>query len=94
MKDLMKEAGLPEPLFSTEGMFTVTLKRPLKTVEETVEELIKSLIKANPKIIAREIMKATGLSRRGVEYRLNKMKASGKIARIGSTKGGYWELKK
>lgn len=39
MKDLMQEAGLPEPAYSIEGMFTVSLQRPVKTSEKTVEEI-------------------------------------------------------
>ena len=76
-------------------MFTVTFKRPLKTsektveetVKETVEEIIMALMMANPKVTAKDMMKATGLFRRRVEYQLNKLKDSGKIERIGSTKG-------
>jgi ATP-dependent DNA helicase RecG len=40
------------------------------------------------------MIKATGLSRRGVEYQLGKLKDSGKLTRIGSTKAGYWKLQK
>jgi len=96
MNDLMKEAGLPLPEFSTEGMFTIKLQRGHetveKTVEETVEETIITLIKANPKVTAKEMIKATGLSRRGVEYQLTKLKESGKIIRTGSTKAGEWKV--
>ena len=36
MNDLMKEAGLPLPEFTTEGMFTIKHQRGPETVEETV----------------------------------------------------------
>lgn len=65
-----------------------------KTVEKTVEELIINLIIDNPKVTANEMIKATGLSRRGVEYKLEKLKDTGKIKRIGSTKAGYWKVSK
>ena len=34
MNDLMKEAGLPLPVFTTEGMFTIKLQRGPETVEK------------------------------------------------------------
>jgi ATP-dependent DNA helicase RecG len=34
----------------------------------------------------------TGLSIRGVEYNLNKLKEEGLIKRIGPAKGGHWEV--
>ena len=43
MNDLMKEAGLPLPEFTTEGMFTIKLQRRPETVEKTVEKLLLSL---------------------------------------------------
>jgi ATP-dependent DNA helicase RecG len=94
----MQEAGLPEPENSIKGMFTVSLKCPLKpsekTVEEAVEEIILNLILENPKVTAIEMAKVTGLSRRGVEYHLGKLKQKGKISRIGSTKAGNWIIQK
>jgi predicted HTH transcriptional regulator len=63
-----------------------------KTVEKTVENIIKNLILENPKITTKNMIKATGLTRRGVEYHLNKLKDSGKIERVGSDRGGYWKV--
>ena len=64
-----------------------------KTVEKagevTVEEIL-SQINVNPNITAKELQNITGLSRRGVEWKLAKLKQEGKIERIGSRKGGYW----
>lgn len=40
MKDLMQEAGLPEPEFRTKGMFTICLKRPTKASEKTTEKIV------------------------------------------------------
>jgi len=62
-----------------------------ETVEETVEEII-TLIKVNPKITAKELQIKTGLSRRGIEWKIRKTKTGGKIERIGPTKGGYWKV--
>ena len=92
----MKEAKLPAPDFKTDGMFTVILHRTVEeTVDETVEETVENILKAmkeNPKVTAKELRKKTGLSRRGVEYQIDKLKKEDVIERIGPTKGGYWKL--
>ena len=92
MRDLMKKAKLPDPVFKTEGMFSVVLRR---TVEETVEEtvdLILNAMKINPKITSRELQDRTGLTRRGVEYQISNLKREQKIIRVGSTKAGEWKV--
>ncbi|MBF0216018.1 MAG: putative DNA binding domain-containing protein [Candidatus Omnitrophica bacterium] len=61
-----------------------------KTVEKTVE-IIFDLIKDDPRITQKRIMDKTGLTRRGVEWNLRKLKYSGRIKRVGPDKGGYWE---
>ena len=37
-------------------------------------------------------MAATGLSANGVKYHLNQLKQTGKLRRLGPTKGGRWEV--
>jgi len=61
MNDLMKEAGLPLPEFTTEGMFTIRLQRGTETVEKSVEEIIVKLIEAKSNTTTKEMMIATGL---------------------------------
>ena len=39
LNDLMKEAGLPLPEFTTEGMFTIKLQRGPEVKNETVEDV-------------------------------------------------------
>ena len=92
MEELMHDNGLTSPEYKLDWMFTILLKRPIKTVEKTVEEIIVDLIRENPKITTKDMTTATGLSRRGVEYQLNKLKESGKIERIGPDKGGVWKI--
>ncbi|HOL05907.1 MAG TPA: putative DNA binding domain-containing protein [Syntrophorhabdaceae bacterium] len=66
--------------------------RPVeKTVEKTVEKILE-LIQANPQITQKEIMFKTGLTRRGVEWNLKKLKEAGLITRIGPDRGGYWKI--
>ena len=62
-----------------------------KTVEKTVE-IIFGLIKADPRITQKQIVDKTGLTRRGVEWNLRKLKNEGRLKRIGPAKGGHWEV--
>ena len=62
-----------------------------KTVEKTVEKIL-SAMKDNPSITQQQLVKTTGLSRRGIEWQLNQLKAKGIIRRIGPDKGGRWEV--
>ncbi len=65
-----------------------------KTVEITVEKTVEKifdLIKSNPQITQKQIVDKTGLTRRGVEWNLKKLKAEGRIKRVGPDKGGHWE---
>ena len=92
IRDLMKIANLPEPVFKTEGMFSVVLHR---TVEETVEETVEIILNAmklKPKITSIELQERTGLTRRGVEYHISNLKKGKKIMRVGSTKAGEWKV--
>ncbi len=86
-------ANLPEPIYKTEGIFTTVFKRI--TVEETVEETVEIILKAmkeNPKVTAKELQGKTGLTRRGIEYHIDKLKKEKVIKRVGSTKSGEWRL--
>lgn len=61
----------------------------VKTVGETVGEILRTL-RGNPGITRTGLSSITGLSIRGVEWHLAKLKAEGKIKRRGSTKAGQW----
>jgi ATP-dependent DNA helicase RecG len=62
-----------------------------KTVEKTVEKIIEAITN-NPLITQGELSELTGLTRRGIEYNLSKLKEKGLIERIGPDKGGYWKI--
>ena len=85
-----KEAGLTEPKFIQDEMFRTIIYRS-KTVEKTVEKIL-SLIKLNPHITQNQLSEETGLSRRGIEWNLKKLKETNTIKRIGPDRGGYWEI--
>lgn len=99
--DLMKEGGLPVPVFQKEGMFTVTLSRPLKGVEKVSEKMSEKtpekmlrLIKENKDITTEELAIKIGKSTRTIERQIKKLKDQKLIDRIGSDKGGYWNIVK
>ena len=62
-----------------------------KTVEKTVEKIL-TLIKNNPQVTIKEISSYTGLSRRGVEWNIDKLKKECRIKRVGPARGGHWEI--
>ncbi len=83
-------------LVSFKRLETITAKTELtveKTVGKTVEKILRAL-EENPKITILQLTKISGLSRRGVEWNLAKLKKEGKIKRIGPAKGGYWHVVK
>ena len=49
-------------------------------------------IKENPKISQPQIAKLTGIPQRTVNRIIASLRNSGKIVRIGKTKGGHWEV--
>lgn len=71
-----------------------------ESIGETAGEVIKlstadrivSLIKENPRHSAKSLANEIGISAKGVEKQLAKLKSNGIIRRIGPDKGGLWEV--
>ena len=53
---------------------------------------ILALLRQNPYAGRREIATTLGTTRSIVRYRLDKLRAAGKIERVGPNKGGYWKV--
>ena len=67
--------------------------------ETTVEKVklntadrIVALIKENPRHSAKSLAQAIGISAKGIEKQLAKLKAQGVLRRIGPDKGGTWKV--
>lgn len=60
-------------------------------MEKTVEKIL-SIISHKPEVSASELVVLTGFSRQGIEWNLKKLKADGRLHRIGPDKGGHWEI--
>ena len=67
------------------------LKQEAKSNQKSNQKII-FLIKKNPKVAIREICEATRLSESGVKKIIRKLKDDGIIVRVGTLKGGYWEV--
>lgn len=98
MIERCKEKKLPVPRFSelAGGFCVVFFKsreaKRLKGTSKTVEKILE-LMKENPRITIKQLTGLAGLSRRGIEWNIDKLKKEGKLERRGSPKGGYWRVK-
>ena len=89
----------PKTAFTqTYQQFIVTFRRkPIITnlprnYPETTQKILDA-IKENPFITRTKLAEITGLTNDGVKYNLTKLKKNKTIKRIGSDKGGRWEIK-
>lgn len=114
MNTLVKQAGLPEPVYEEIGSnFVVTFKKALrvkkeekavvrKDAEKVAEKVRRGCgesaekvfvaINENSFIKAHEIVDKTKLSQRTVENAVARLKKAKFLKRIGSPKGGHWEV--
>jgi ATP-dependent DNA helicase RecG len=68
-------------------------ERSLERSSEKSSEKIIAIIRRDPAIAAQYIANQMGLTSRAVEKHLSKLKAEGRIHRVGPDKGGHWEVK-
>ena len=104
MRHVMKQAGLPAPVFEFTNFFTVTFIRPIPpqaTPQATpqaklteLENKIISQIKINPKISRNELAIRLGISSETVKEYLDSLKIKGVLIRVGKTSAGYWTILK
>ena len=102
LKD-MENIGLPPPVYKTVGLFTVVFMRTSSEIEKlaieaNAETRVKTRVKIlaaiskNNKITRDELATQLGITIKGIDWQIKKMKEEGLLNRIGSDKGGYWEL--
>ena len=70
-------------------LFTVTVHRK----EEKGSEKILALLKAEPRLAAREIAERLEITQRAVEKQIANLREDGRLRRIGSARGGHWEVR-
>ena len=95
-----RQAGVAEPAFEyeTSGLWisfafppAVPVDTEEKTREKTREKILR-LMRENPHISTDELAGTLGITRKGVEWQVNRMKKEGVLKRIGGDKGGHWEV--
>ena len=62
-----------------------------KSSQKSSQKIIE-LIKNNPEITTQQIADSVGISRRAVAKQIAKLRADGKIERVGPDKGGHWQV--
>jgi len=88
----IKDYGLPEPeITEVSGGFEVCIFSKEVTTAKTREEIIR-MISENPKITMRDLADKIGISDKGIEWNIRKLKDLGILKRVGPTKGGHWEI--
>jgi len=101
MREEMREAGLPDPLFATEGFFTITFLRRQKQVTGTsqgteeyelrgTQRRIVEMMRKNGKITITEMVESLDISEKTINKHIAVLKRSGIISREGGRKDGIW----
>ncbi|MEW4569502.1 ATP-binding protein [Tautonia sp. JC769] len=62
-----------------------------KPREKTREKLLR-LVKGDPTVSTEALASALGITPKGVEWQIKRLKADGLLTRVGADKGGHWEV--
>ena len=79
----------------TQSVVMTFVRPPGKTLEKTPEKtpnLILSLLRADPDATISELAQKLGKSDSAIERAIRKLRAEGKLTRIGPAKGGHWQV--
>jgi ATP-dependent DNA helicase RecG len=104
--DECRENGVEVQFSVVASGFVTTFLRPAekekfspkiseKTREETrdkTRDKIIRIVKQNPTITSKELAGQLGITEKGIEWQLRKLKELGIIRRVGPKKGGHWEV--
>lgn len=101
MRELMEEAGLSAPEFQLEGMFVVTLQRPVNIQQwlqaweshltDTRVRLL-NLLANDPKLSTRMLSKELKISNTAVSNNIDFLKQRGLLSRVGPERTGFWKV--
>jgi ATP-dependent DNA helicase RecG len=56
------------------------------------QKKILQIVKGNPSISKREMAETIGISTTAIDKNIEKLKRMGLLRRVGSPKGGYWDV--
>jgi ATP-dependent DNA helicase RecG len=92
ISDCEKE-NTPPPIFKYDfSGFIIEFDAKQEIVLEKSSEKILSLMKRQSDITIEELAKKIGITMRGIEKQIEKLKKTNKIIRHGSDKAGVWEV--
>jgi len=96
IRDALQAIDCPmvKPRFT--DFFTLEFQRPSyqaseKTSEKTSEKILR-LVSKKPQITIAELAKTIDITPRSIERNIDSLKRQGKLQRIGSDKGGRWQV--
>ncbi len=101
MREKMKDENLPAPHFSIEGIFVVTLYRPIefnKWLESWTDKISKNqiaILKAihkNSEITFAKLSKEIKLGKTTINNNIQELKELELLQRVGSERKGYWSV--
>ncbi len=96
MRKYMLDAGLPEPTYDIDGMFTVTFRRPYKNANIDLTDIqarVVQSIRKNPTWTMKQIGDSIGIGRTSVYKAVKTLKELGVLERRGRKKDGEWIVK-
>ncbi|MBI5103137.1 MAG: winged helix-turn-helix transcriptional regulator [Nitrospirae bacterium] len=64
---------------------------PREKTRIKTREKILDLISEDPSVSTEEMSKRIGITKKGIEWQIMRMKKEGILQRIGPAKGGYWK---
>lgn len=73
--------------------FKMEVQERVGETSEKTSEKITRIMQEEPAVTIEQLVEKTGLSRRGIEWNINKLKKQGVIRREGSKKTGKWIVK-
>jgi len=93
IRSILRNKNLDPPDFEINTSFKVVFYRQIYNIKlSNNERKIIRLIQGDKKIATRQIASSIGISETAVSNNLLKLKDKGIIRRVGSPKGGHWEV--
>ena len=82
----------PSAVAVTTPEIAPTTPKTAAWLQKNTKERLVQLLREQPQLSAPAIAAALGIGKDGVKYHLNQLKQTGKLRRLGPTKGGRWEV--
>ena len=87
-----REGTREETEETRENTREITREITRENTGENTREKILNLIAGDPSITTSELAKRLGITRKGIEWQIGKLKRMGVLVRIGPARGGHWKL--